>query len=348
MITRRGTLGAGLAMSVAGAGAARAQERIELRMTTVVPETTEVFIGMAKRFADRTRELTDGVVEITPYPVGVIAPLPRVYDAVADGLAELGHAPVPLLANKDPATALFSSFPGGMGTDALIHWMNHGGGYDLLVQHHHETLGLHPLIVGFATTELFAHSHKPVRTLADFQGLKYRSLGIFAEILTELGATPVSTPQPEILTALQQRTIDAAEFLSPADNYKLGYHKLARYVIGPGVHLPGGYFTVFMALDRWNGLAPEIQAAMRQAAESTSYESYFEKGTLDVEAMQAMSETNEIIELDPSVLEAVKEKGREWAQRQIEAHPDNPWIARVADAHFGFQDRWDRWKWYRM
>jgi TRAP-type mannitol/chloroaromatic compound transport system substrate-binding protein len=348
MITRRTAVGAVAAAPVLAAGPALAQASQTLRMTTITPETTEIFQGMARPFAARVKELTGGAVDITPYPLGVIAPLPKVYDAVSEGLAELGHAPVPLLANKDPATALFSSFPGGMGTDALLHWMYHGGGYDLLVRHHHETLGLHPLMVGFATTELFAHSHKPVRTLADFKGLKYRSLGIFADILRELGATPVSTPGPEILSALQQRTIDAAEFLSPADNLKLGYNKLARYVIAPGIHLPGGYFTVFMKLDRWNGFAPPVRAAMEQAAREVSLESWLSKGVLDMDAMTEMAKTNEIIRLDDEVIARIKELGRAWATRTAAASAANAWIGRVAEAHFGFQDRWDTWRWTRL
>lgn len=329
------------------AATASAQE-VALRMTTVVPETTGVFQGMAVRFADKARALSAGRVEITPYPVGVIAALPQVYDAVDDGLVELGHAPVPLLANRDPAAALFSSFPGGMSADALMHWMYEGGGRELLEQHHREVLGLHPLIVGMATAELFAHSHRPLRTLADFQGLKYRSLGVFAEILTELGATPVSTPQAEIQTALQQRTIDAAEFLSPADNLKLGYNKLARYVVAPGAHLPGGYFVVFMKLATWEALAPELRTALETAAELTTFESFYEKGEDDLAALDVMAETNEITRLEPEVLVTIKRHGRAWAERQARANPGNPWIARVAEAHFRFQDRWDRWRWTRM
>ncbi len=327
---------------------ASAQAELQLRMTTVVPETTEVFQGIAKAFTTRVEELSGGRVVITPYPVGVIAPLPQVYDAVLDGLVELGHAPVPLLTNRDPATALFSSFPGGMGSDGLIHWMYHGGGYELLVEHHHATLGLHPLIVGFATTELFAHSHRCIRTLADFKGLKFRALGVFGEILRELGAVPTSTPQAEIATALQQRTIDAAEFLSPADNLKLGFNKLAPYVVAPGAHLPGGYFTVFMTLERWNGLPPEVRMAIERAAELTTFEFYHAQGRRDLDAFAELSRTNEICRLEPEVLTAIHEQGRAWVQRQVVAHPDNPWIDRVSKAHFGFQDLWDTWSWSRL
>lgn len=330
-----------------GQGPAEAAE-LRLRMTTVVPETTEVFQGIAKVFAEQVKELSGGRVEITPYPVGVLAPLGQVYDAVGDGLADLGHAPVPLLTNRDPAAALFSSFPGGMGSDAMIQWMYEGGGYPLLVEHHRQTLGLHPLIVGFATTEIFAHSHRCLRRLDDFKGVKFRALGVFGEILQDLGATPTSTPQAEIATALQQRTIDAAEFLSPADNLRLGLNKLAPYVVVPGAHLPGGYFTVFMPVARWDALAPELKAAFERAAELTTFRFYRAQGRRDLDAMAEMARTNEICRLEQEVLGAIRERGRAWVERQKAAQPGNPWIGRVAAAHFGFQELWEAWGWYRL
>ncbi|HLM68981.1 MAG TPA: hypothetical protein VK358_15690 [Longimicrobium sp.] len=337
-----------LLLGLGRGGDALAAPEMRLRMTTVVPEATEVYQGVAKRFAALVGELTGGRVEITPFPVGVIAPLPGVYDAVEDGLADLGHAPVPLLTNRDPATALFSSFPGGMGTEALLHWMYEGGGYGLLVEHHHATLKLHPLIVGAATTELFAHSHRCLRNLQDFAGLKFRALGVFADVLRDLGAVPASTPQAEIATALQQRTIDAAEFLSPADNLRLGLNKLAPYVVAPGAHLPGGYFTVFMPLARWEAMAPELRTVFERAAELTTSEFYYGQGRRDLEAMAELARTNEVCRLEPEVLKAVRESGRAWAERQKAAHPGNPWIDRVAKAHFGFQELWEAWGWYRM
>ena len=191
------------------AGDAAAQETFEGRMTTVVPEVTTIYQSFSVRFAELAGRLTGGRVKIAPYPVGVIAPPQEVFDAVQSGLVEMGHAPLPLLTNRYPETALFSSFPGGLGTEGLMHWMYRGGGKELLEAYMEERLGLHPLIVGFSTTELLAHSHVPLRVIADFRGVKFRTLGIFAEILEGFGATPTSTPTTEVVPALTQRAIDA-------------------------------------------------------------------------------------------------------------------------------------------
>lgn len=320
-------------------------------MATIVPEATTIYQSFAVRFAELAGELTDGRVEITPYPVGVIAPPQEVFDAVQSGLVEMGHAPLPLLTNRYPETALFSSFPGGLGTEGLMHWMYEGGGRELLEEYMHERLGLHPLIVGFSTTELFAHSHVPLRVIADFAGVKFRTLGIFAEILEGFGATPTSTPTTEVVPALTQRAIDAAEFFPPSDNVKLGLHRIARYVVGPGAHLPGGYFVAFMDLDTWSGLDEETRRRLELAAKLTSFESYLEMGKADLDAMAELARgDNEIIHLDRQVIQAIKAGGREWAARTAaaESAKGNDWVERVAESHFDFQDRWDAYAWYRM
>jgi TRAP-type mannitol/chloroaromatic compound transport system substrate-binding protein len=354
----RSRRGAGAAFALAAAvaawtpaGTAGAQATFEGRMTTVVPEVTTIYQSFSVRFAELAGRLTGGRVKITPYPVGVIAPPQEVFDAVQSGLADLGHAPLPLLTNRYPETALFSSFPGGLGTEGLMHWMYEGGGKELLEEYMEEKLGLHPLIVGFSTTELFAHSHVPLKVLADFGGVKFRTLGIFAEILEGFGATPTSTPTTEVVPALTQRAIDAAEFFPPSDNVKLGLHRIAKYVVGPGAHLPGGYFVVFMRTETWQGLDEEVRRQLEMAAELTSFESWLELGKADIDAMAEMAMgDNEIIRLDDEVIAAIKAGGRAWAAKvgAAEAARGNPWVERVAAAHFGFQDRWDAFKWYRM
>jgi TRAP-type mannitol/chloroaromatic compound transport system substrate-binding protein len=113
--------------------------------------------------------------------------------------------------------------------------------------------------------------------------------------------------------------------------------------VAPGAHLPGGYFTVFMKLDRWETLPPETKAVLERAAELVTFEFYYAQGVRDLKAMRTLATTNEICRLEPEVLAAIHERGRAWVERQAKAHPENPWIKRVADAHFGFQDLWETW-----
>lgn len=341
-------LAAALALA---ASPAAAQQRVQLRMTTIVPEGTYLFTSFSKRFVDHAKQQTNGQVEITAFPPGVLAPPFEVYKAVEDGRADLGHAPPALIYQRDPTMALFTSFPGGLGIEATMHWLYEGDGLKLLTAHHRERFGLHPLVAGIATTEIFAHSNKPIRNAADLRGLKFRTLGVWADILREFGAEPVTTPTSEVAAALERKVIDATKMAGPADNLQMGLNRLAPYIVIPGAHLPGGYFTVFMKAERWDALPAETRQRLELAAKLTSFESYLEKGKLDIDAMAEMRKGKaEIIHLDAGFMAEIKAKSRAWAQRAAEAEKakGNPWTERVAKSVFDFQDKWDASSDYRL
>src|SRR5262249_50706373 len=148
-----------------------------------------------------------------------------------------------------------------------------------------DRLGLHPLVAGIATTEIFAHAHKPIRTAEDLKGLKFRTLGMWADLLRGFGAEPVATPTSEVGSALERKVIDAAKMAGPADNVQMGLQKLAKYVMVPGAHLPGGYFTVFIKSAAWDKLPADMRNGLELAARLTSFDSYLEKGKMDIDAM---------------------------------------------------------------
>lgn len=344
-------LGLLLSLAIAAPVQAQAQDKLRLRMTTIVPEGTYLFTAFSKRFVDNVARQTGGRVEITAYPPGVLAPPFEVYKAVEDGRADMGHAPPALIYQRDPTMALFTSFPGGLGIEATMHWLYQGDGLKLLQAHHRERMGLYPIVAGIATTEIFAHAHKPLRTAEDLKGLKFRTLGMWAELLRGFGAEPLATPTSEVATALERKVIDATKMAGPADNLQMGLNKLAKYVMVPGAHLPGGYFTAFLKADAWDRLPAETRQQIETAARITSFDSYLEKGRLDIDAMAEMRKgPNEIVQLDPKFVQQIKDAGRAWARAKAaeEKAKGNPWTERVADSVFAFQDKWEANRDYRM
>ena len=349
---RRSLLAASLFAPAVVASAAHAQNApVRLRMTTIVPDGTYLFTAFSKRFVDLARTLTDGRVEIQAFPAGVLAPPFDVYRAVDDGRADMGHAPPALIYQRDATMALFTSFPGGLGIEATMHWLYEGDGLKLLVEHHRERLGLHPLVAGMATTEIFAHSWKPIRTAADMKGLKFRTLGVWADVMRTFGADPVATPTADVATALERRVIDAAKMAGPADNLQMGLNRIAPYIIVPGAHLPGGYFTAFMKKERWDQIPADLQAKLLIAAKLTSFDSYLEKGRLDIDAMAEFRKgRSEILTLDPAFIAEIKSAARKWAADASQAAKTqgNPWPERVMQSAFAFQDKWEANAGYRL
>lgn len=332
------------------APAVQAQSPLRLRMTTIVPDGTYLFTAFSRRFADLAARVTQNRVQVQPFGAGVLAPPFEVFRAVEDGRADLGHAPPALAYQRDPAMALLTSFPGGLGIEATQHWLDVEG-RGLLEGHHRERLGLHPLVAGFATTEIFAHSWKPIRTAADLRGVKFRTLGMWAELLKGFGAEPVATPTAEVAAALERRVIDAAKLAGPADNLQAGLHRIAPFIVIPGAHLPGGYFTVFMQVRRWDALDAGIRRDLELAARLTSFDSLVEKGRLDLDAMAEFRKGRaEIVTLDPGFVAEIKAAGRAWAAQAIATAKGagNPWPERIAQSVFTFQDAWERDAIYRL
>jgi len=331
--------------------AAKAQE-YQWRMATAVAENSYFYDAFVKRFVDYAKELTGGRVQITPYGAGVITPAFKVYDAVSDGIVELGHSSPGYLLNVDPANGLLAAFPGGMTGDTMLHWLYDGGGKQLWEQFRESEMHLHPLIVGLHGSEVFLHSRKPIRSAADLKGLKIRTGGPNGEVVRDyFGAIPVSAAQPEIYGLLERGAIDAAEFATPAPNAAAGYNEIARYVIVPGIHTPSSPWELVMTQERWESLPADIQSDLEMAAQLTTLNSYLQTGVDDLAAMDAFRKNkNEIIQLDPALIQAYRDAGRDWAKKKAEAQKakGNDWMEKILASYVGFQERWIEDSVYRV
>ena len=332
---------AGLAIAAGSAGAhAQAQQNYKWRMTTLAPETSIYFTLFAKPFAERVKQMTNGQVEITPFGAGVIAPAFKGYEAVQDGLCELVNSWSGYLVNKDPANALLAGHPGGMGPEAYLTWVYEGGGLKLWQDFRRETMGLHTLVVGAGPSEIHLNSIKPIRTLEDLKGTKVRTAGAFAEILQRFGASPVTVPGTEIYTMLERKGVDAVEWSTPAENAKMGFQKVAKYVIMPGVHAPSFAFDMAMKKELWDGLPQNVKTTLENAARITTHEAYFKWLAEDLKAMEDLRKSgNEIVFVDQGYIDGMKKAGRDWA---FEKAKDNAWMKRLADSYYGFMDKYEQ------
>jgi len=157
--------------------------------------------------------LTDGRIKVQVFPAGALGAALKVSDTVKNGVAELGHLWMGYDWGQDTTTVLFGGYAGSMDTERMLHWIYEGGGLALWRQFRDETAGVVSLPCFIRTAEVFLHSRKPVRTLADLKGLKLRTAGAWLEMSRQMGAAPVTTPggeeQPAVL--VQCRTTDEAE-----------------------------------------------------------------------------------------------------------------------------------------
>ena len=299
----------------------------------------------AKAFADKVKFLTDGRVEIKVFPAGQLSKGLEVRAAVAKGVAEAGHTWPGYDWGKDKTTVLFGGYAGSMDSERMLHWLYEGGGLAMWRQFNEEQFKLISFPCFIRTAEAFLHSRKPVKTLADLAGLKLRTAGAWLEISKNLGAAPVTTPGGEVYTMLERGAIDATEWGTLWEDISTGFHKVAKYVIIPGVHQPVAPFEMVINPGAWNKLSARDKTLVELAAKIVTFETWTRIGQEDAKALEFYKkEGNEIIVLDADVQRKAKKLALEWADKQAK---DNPWFAKVLKSQREFEKLWSQASYYR-
>lgn len=324
--------------SLMSPSAALAAKVIKWRMATSWPAGIPLYTDMAEVFAKYVEAMAGGRLKIQVLPGGAVAPALEVTDTVRKGITELGHTWPGYDIGRDPTTAIFGGYAGGMESVPMMHWLYAGGGKQLWTQFRMEKFGVVAFPAGIRPPEAFAHSHKPIRTLDDFKGLKMRTVGAWAQILPKLGASVVSLPGAEVYQALERKVIDATEWATPGENVISGFHEVAKYVIVPGAHQPSAPFEVEINKEKWESLPKDLQTIIERAADLTTFESWIRIGRLDMGAMEKFRKTgNEIIFLSPETQTRAHELGKEWAK---EIAKGNAWFKKVMESQDSFEQQW--------
>jgi TRAP-type mannitol/chloroaromatic compound transport system substrate-binding protein len=320
------------------------------KLTSYVPVGSGSWKVYMQEFIDLTHQLTDGKVKIKGFSVGVLASPFDAWKAVQKGTADICFCYPGFAVNTDPSNGIFAGMVGGMPTETFQHWMFGGGGGKLLRDFRHETQKLHPVITGFGPTEIFLHAHKKVQTVADLKGMKIRTAGAWADILKSLGAAPTTLAPPDIYTALERRVIDGTEFITPWTNYKLGFHKIAKYIMVPGIHSPTHLNEAVFKLDLWNKLPKDLQNKITIAGEVAGFRSNISLGLNDLGAMKKLQAgRNTWVEIDQSLKDKIFELGRSWSKEQAKKQTakGNPWMEKVSGSYWGFYDKFLKYGTYR-
>ena len=266
---------------VLGANAAEAQQvQHKWRLQTAVPSAS-IYFELLKKFGDRVDRMSAGRIKIEVLPDGAIVPAFEILDAVDKNVVEAGYAWTHYWSGKHPAAGLFSNpmAGAGVGMDQLSHiaWLFEGGGYDLYRKLFSDVLKLNvePLMVQPMGPDPLGWFKRPIADTADFKKLKYRSPpGITGEIFKEMGIAAVAMPGGEIVPAAQRGTIDAAEWIGPADDLNLGLHTVWKFYYLQGLHQSTDVGEVLINKSVWNKLSPDLQEIMRAAAMASMTETY--------------------------------------------------------------------------
>jgi TRAP-type mannitol/chloroaromatic compound transport system substrate-binding protein len=285
------------------AGGISAQQT-KMRLQTAVPAAS-IYFELLKKFAERVDKMSAGRIKIEVLPDGAIVPAFEILDAVDKGVVEAGYAWTHYWSGKHPAAGLFSNpmAGAGVGLDQLSHvaWIFEGGGYELYRKLYSDVLkvNVEPLFVQPMGPDPLGWFKRPIKDTADFKKMKYRSPpGITGEIFKEMGVSAVAMPGGDIVPAAQRGTIDAAEWIGPADDMNLGLHTVWKFYYLQGLHQSTDIGEVLINKTVWNKLSPDLQEIMRTAAMASMTETYTYNVYRNAVAVQKLRDEHKVQILD--------------------------------------------------
>jgi len=252
------------ATTVAAPAIAQSQPSIQWRLAASWPKSLDTLYGGAELVARRVGEITDGKFTIRAFAAGEIVPALQVLDAVQAGTVELGHTATYYYFGKDPTFALGTSVCFGMNTRQNNAWWHFGGGREAMEPLFRE-YGCVAIPAGNTGCQMGGWFRKEIKSVADLKGLKFRIGGMAGLILAKLGVVPQLIGGPDIYPALEKGTIDAAEWVGPYDDEKLGFNKVAQHYYYPGFWEGGPTLLTLVNEKKWNELPKSYQAALTAA-----------------------------------------------------------------------------------
>ncbi|OWW22023.1 TRAP transporter substrate-binding protein [Noviherbaspirillum denitrificans] len=242
---------------------------INWRLASSFPKSLDTIYGAAEVFSKRVSALTSGKFNIRVFAGGEIVPALQVMDAVQAGTVEMGHTAAYYYFGKDPTFAFDGVVPFGLNSRQQTAWWDQGGGRDLTREFYRD-YGIINFMGGNTGTQMGGWFRKEVKSVKDMSGLKMRIGGFAGRVMQRLGVVPQQIAGGDIYPALEKGTIDAAEWIGPYDDEKLGFFKVAPYYYTPGWWEAGLQVSFYIGIKEWEKLPKEYQAAI----EAASYEAH--------------------------------------------------------------------------
>jgi TRAP-type mannitol/chloroaromatic compound transport system substrate-binding protein len=276
--SRREFLKGGAVAAAAGAAAlaipnvARAQEAAVFKFQSTWP-AKDIFHEYATDFVNRVNEMGGGKIKLELLAAGAVAKALEVQDAVIAGTLDGGHGVCAYWYGKHKAYSLFGTPPAwGWRANQMIGWMKYGGGQELYNELVQNVLGLN--LVGFLTgpmpTQPLGWFKQEVTDAAQLNGLKYRTVGLSADLFKEMGAAVTIMGGGEIVPAMDRGLLDAAEFNNPSSDKLLGFADVSKDYMLQSYHQSAECFEIIFNKTKFEALAPELQAMIKYAVESSS------------------------------------------------------------------------------
>lgn len=309
--------------------------QIKWRMVTSWPKSLDTIYGGAQTVCDRISAMTGGKFTIEPYAAGEIVPGLEVLDAVQNGTVECGHTASYYYVGKNPALAFGTCVPFGLNAQQQNAWYYYGGGLEAM----HELYSDFNIInfpAGNSGAQMGGWFKKEIKSVADLNGLKMRIPGLGGKVMSSLGVNVQVLPGGEIYLALERGAIDAAEWVGPYDDLKLGLNKAASYYYYPGWWEPGSTFEVQINKSQWDKLPVEYQEIFKSAAMEANLRMLSKYDALNRVALKTLAEGGtKLTAYPPEILQAAQKAATDYYAEESSKSP-------------AFKKVYDQWNQFRI
>jgi TRAP-type mannitol/chloroaromatic compound transport system substrate-binding protein len=294
--------------------------------------TKDIFHEFAADYAKKVNEMSGGRLRLDVLAAGAVVPAFQMADAVHAGILEAGHGVCAYWYGKHKAYSLFGTPPSfGWDAHSFLAWFYAGGGEDLYKELVNNILRLN--LVGFLyfpqPTQPLGWFKKEIKTSDDFKGMKYRTIGLSADLFKELGAAVTILPGGEIVPAMDRGLLDAAEFNNPSSDLLLGFPDVSKFYMMASHHQQVECFEVIFNKAKFDALAPELKAILRNAAHASSADrlyTAYDRYPKDLEEIRKRNVN--VIKTGDAVLNA---QLAAW-DRVIAEHSKEPFFKKVLDS----------------
>ncbi|MBK1837974.1 TRAP transporter substrate-binding protein DctP [Azospirillum sp. YIM B02556] len=336
--------GVGVAASTLAAPAiAQSQPEIHWRLASSFPKSLDTIYGAADTIAARVAAATDGKFTIRAFAAGEIVPGLQVLDAVQNGTVECGHTASYYYVGKDPTFTFDATVPFGLNARQQNAWIYNGGGMPLL-REFFDGYGVVNFPAGNTGVQMGGWFRKEIKTVEDLKGLKFRIGGFAGQVLAKLGTVPQQIAGGDIYPSLEKGTIDAAEWIGPYDDEKLGFNKVAKYYYYPGWWEGGLNVSLLVNKQQWEQLPKQYKAVLEAACFEANLTMNAKYDAENPAALRRLVAGGALLRPFPrEVMEACYKAATELYD---ETAKTNPKFAKIYEPWKKFRD--DEYLWFRV
>lgn len=335
-----GTVAAG---TLAAPAIAQTNPEIRWRLTSSFPRTLDTIFGGAETISRRVAAITENKFQIQLFPAGELVPALQVLDAVQAGTVEMGHSASYYYFGKDPAFAFDTAVPFGLNTRQQNAWMYHGNGRELMAPLFAE-YNVWAIPAGNTGAQMGGWFRREIRTVQDLTGLKMRIGGLAGRVLAKLGVVAQQLGAPDIYPALERGTIDAAEWVGPYDDEKLGFNRVAQFYYYPGWWEGGPQLSAYVNMAKWNELPAHYKAALEAACAEANGDMPAKYDAVNPPALRRLVANG--AQLRPFSREIMIASYRAAQETYTELSAASPHFRRVYEGWNAF--RTDQYQWFRV